>query len=126
MSAQRIFIALLAFLCFASSALASPYGSVVVYGDSLSDNGNLFAATGNPGAPYYQGRRSDGPVAVEYVASRLGVPLIDHAWIGATTGIGNYGDNGTVTSFGVHNLPGMMTTYTATSASLTPCLGRAQ
>src|SRR3954467_13444925 len=82
-------------------ALAESISAVVVYGDSLSDNGNLFAATGQPTAPYLQGRKSDGPVAVEQLAAALGVPLIDVAWIGATSGIGNYSDCGTPTSPGL-------------------------
>jgi cholinesterase len=103
-----------------ASATAAPYSSVVVYGDSLSDNGNFFAATGVPGAPYFGGRRSDGPVAVEYLASSLGVPLLDFAWIGATTGDGNFGDGGTVTTPGAGPLPGMTTVFDATKAGLGP------
>lgn len=110
-----------ALLIPAASVLAAPFSSVVVYGDSLSDNGNFFAATaGIPGAPYFDGRRSNGPVAVEQLAARIGAPLIDFAWIGATTGVGNYGDGGTSTSFGAFNLPGMTTIFNATRASLAP------
>jgi len=79
----------------------------VVYGDSLSDNDDLFAATGQPGATYFQGRRSDGPVAVEQLAAALGAPLIDFAWLGATSGSGNYADGGTPTTSGLISLPGM-------------------
>ena len=103
-------------------AQATTYSAVVVYGDSLSDNGNLYAATGQPGAPYYNGRRSDGPVAVEQLATLLGAPLVDYAWIGATTGIGNYGDGGTPTSFGTYTLPGMQTVFAATKPTLGPYL----
>jgi len=104
--------------------LADPFTSVVVYGDSLSDNGNLFAATGGtiPGPPYFDGRRSNGPVAVEQLAATLGVPLVDFAWIGATTGIGNYGDGGTPTSFGAFGLPGMQTELAGTAGLLGPFL----
>jgi phospholipase/lecithinase/hemolysin len=102
--------------------LADTFTSVVVYGDSLSDNGNLFAATGQPPAPYFEGRRSNGPVAVEQLATALGVPLHDFAWIGATTGIGNIGDGGTPTSFGALKLPGMQTELAATVGSLGPLL----
>jgi len=51
-----------------------PLTGLVVLGDSLSDNGNLFAMTGStfPLAPYFNGRFSNGPVAVEYLASGLG------------------------------------------------------
>ncbi len=103
-------------------AQATTYSAVVVYGDSLSDDGNLYAATGQPGAPYYNGRRSNGPVAVEQLATALSVPLADFAWIGATTGIGNYGDGGTPTSFGTYFLPGMQTVFDSTKASLGPYL----
>jgi phospholipase/lecithinase/hemolysin len=48
----------------------------------------------------------------------LGVPLIDYAWGGATTGIGNEGDGGTPTSFGALGLPGMTTVYNTTKGSL--------
>jgi phospholipase/lecithinase/hemolysin len=102
--------------------LADSFNSVVVYGDSLSDNGNLFLATGQPGTPYFDGRRSNGPVAVEQLATALGVPLHDFAWIGATTGIGNFADGGTPTSFGAFSLPGMQTELASTAGLLGPFL----
>ena len=40
-------------LTFNLTANASSYSAIFVYGDSLSDNGNLFAATGFPPAPYF-------------------------------------------------------------------------
>jgi len=107
---------------FSAVAQAGPISSIVAYGDSLSDNGNLFAAVGQPVAPYFQGRRSNGPVAVEQLATALGVPLADFAWIGATTGIGNYGDGGTPTSLGSFSLPGMQAELAATQGLLGPYL----
>lgn len=112
-------------LAAASPASASGYSAVVVYGDSLSDNGNFYAASGYtypPSPLYYQGRRSNGPLAVEYMASQFGVPLVDLAWIGATTGVGNYGDGGTVTSNGLSSLPGMSSTFATTFAYRAPFL----
>lgn len=121
MNAKRFLVVIIAIFClFTTDAYAKTYSSVVVYGDSLSDNGNFFNATGQPGFPYYDGRRCDGPVAVEYLASFLGAPLIDFAWIGATTGVGNYADSGNVTEFGAYNLPGMTTMYGATKGLLGP------
>lgn len=79
------------------SGQALAYSQLVVFGDSLSDNGNLFAltqavtGTGQPGAPYVDGRFSNGPVAVETMASKLSLPLVDYAYGGAQTGLGNYG-----------------------------------
>jgi phospholipase/lecithinase/hemolysin len=110
----------LSILC--AVAQAGPISSIVVYGDSLSDNGNLFAATGLPGSPYFQGLRSNGPVAVEQLAIALGAPLADYAWIGATTGIGNYADGGTPTTLGAFSLPGMQLELAATQGSLGPYL----
>jgi len=42
-------------LLWGLSTVAQPdqITSVVVYRDSLSDNGNVFTVTGQPGAPYY-------------------------------------------------------------------------
>lgn len=98
------------------------FSQVVVLGDSLSDNGNLFAATGSPPAPYYwEGRASNGPVAAEYLGEGLGVLLKDFAWTGATTGVGNIFDGGTVNTFGSWSLPGMTTVFqVAVSAGLFP------
>jgi outer membrane lipase/esterase len=63
-------------------AAAGPFREVVVFGDSLSDTGNVFAATDPVLAaaipvspPYFQGRFSNGPVWVERLAKQLGLPL---------------------------------------------------
>jgi len=110
----------IAVVTFSAVAFGDPFTSVVVYGDSLSDNGNLYSAFPafrpfQPTPPYYDGRRSNGPVAVEYLAQRLGAPLVDYAWIGATTGKGNFVDGGTPDALGALGMPGMRTAYDATS-----------
>ena len=64
-----------------SSLVQAGYSKLYVFGDSLSDPGNMYnsvyAGTGGtvqfPPPPYYQGRASNGPVAVEYLADRLGL-----------------------------------------------------
>jgi cholinesterase len=104
-----------------AQAQGQTFSQIVVLGDSLSDNGNLYAAIGLPSAPYWEGRASNGPVAVEYLAQRLGVPLRDFAWYGATTGVGNVTDNGSVDLLGLYSLPGITTVFQgALSASLFP------
>jgi len=105
-----------------SLAGASSFSAVVVYGDSLSDNGNLYAAIGYPPSPYYQGRFSNGPVAVEQLATAWGVPLFDFAYGGATTGVGNYVDGGTQTTPGKLGLPGMQVELAGSAPLLTPAL----
>ena len=83
-----------------AAAHAEPdFSTVVAFGDSLSDNGNFYrlldAATplipndGLPPLPYFFGRLSNGPTAVEELAVGLGVPLDDRAVNGATTGTDN-------------------------------------
>jgi phospholipase/lecithinase/hemolysin len=84
------------FLGLALLGIAAParagYTTVYAFGDSLSDNGNAFAATGGtwpqPG-DYHQGRFSNGPAAVEYLAQGLGANLVDFAYGGAKTGFTN-------------------------------------
>ncbi len=103
-------------------AQATTYSAVVVYGDSLSDNGNLYAATGQPGALTMT---AAGPTDLSL--SNNSQPASERpwwiiAWIGATTGIGNYGDGGTPTSFGTYSLPGMQTVFAATKSTLGPYL----
>jgi len=85
-----------AFGAIAGAASAQSYNRLVVFGDSLSDNGNLFAATGNTqptSPPYFQGRFSNGPTFVELLGfnlgrSAVGAPVtgsIDYAYGGART-----------------------------------------
>ncbi|WP_051086541.1 SGNH/GDSL hydrolase family protein [Methylobacterium sp. WSM2598] len=64
------------YLFIGSISMASPaYERLVVFGDSLSDGGNA-------------GRFSDGPVWVEYLAERLGVPLRPSKMSGLNFAIG--------------------------------------
>ncbi|MGL4636152.1 MAG: autotransporter domain-containing protein [Beijerinckiaceae bacterium] len=58
--------ATLALLALSSAASAQQYGRVVTFGDSLSDNGNLFATTGNPPFPYNR-RFTNDRVWTEYL-----------------------------------------------------------
>ena len=62
-------------LAMTSNAFASSFSSVVVYGDSLSDNGNLAELFGThfPNPPSYQDSFTNGPVAAAVLAGRLGL-----------------------------------------------------
>ncbi len=56
------------------SAQASAYSALYVFGDSLSDTGNVNIITGGvPLAPYAPGRFTNGPVWVETLAANLGL-----------------------------------------------------
>jgi phospholipase/lecithinase/hemolysin len=64
-----------------------------VFGDSLSDVGQVFQASGGmypPDPPYFRGRYSNGRVWIEYLADRLQISQnkVHHfAYGGATTGV---------------------------------------
>jgi len=52
--------------------------NIIVFGDSLSDTGNAFEATGRrepPSPPYFHGRFSNGPVWVEDFAAPFGLKV---------------------------------------------------
>ncbi len=73
-----------------AATLTERYSSFWVLGDSLSDPGNLYAATGGtrpPSPPYAGGRFSNGPVWAEGVADvfrAAGLPAGNAAFGGAT------------------------------------------
>ncbi|MBR8826742.1 MAG: SGNH/GDSL hydrolase family protein [Gomphosphaeria aponina SAG 52.96 = DSM 107014] len=71
-------------------AKAASFSEIYVFGDSLSDTGNFFEATGQPPSPpYFKGRLSNGPVWTEYLATEIGLtpnPNNNFAFFGATTG----------------------------------------
>jgi phosphodiesterase/alkaline phosphatase D-like protein/phospholipase/lecithinase/hemolysin len=62
-----------------SESEAVDISNLVAFGDSLSDNGNLFKLIGLPLPPAWEGRASNGPVYVEQLAQLLNVPLNDLA-----------------------------------------------
>lgn len=81
-------------LLVACAATQAAPSKLVVFGDSLSDNGNASALVGQygidlPAEPYVDGRFSNGPVAVEVMASQLGLSLENHAFGGALSGVNN-------------------------------------
>lgn len=60
--------------CIHPTIAAGPFSQLIVFGDSLSDVGNIQAAIGiYPGDGYYNGRFSNGPVFVEGLSAGLGL-----------------------------------------------------
>jgi thermolabile hemolysin len=87
----KAFLILLLIGLFASNGFAASFDEIVIFGDSLSDNGNLVFIENQPEPDpelYFQGRFSNGPVWVEYLADpqRLNTPLTDRAIGGAQSG----------------------------------------
>ncbi len=68
-------VAAAALLAAAGPVMAAPYSAEVVFGDSLSDNGNLADALQHnfPSPPFYNDSFTNGPVAVQVLAGRLGL-----------------------------------------------------
>lgn len=75
-------------LVCATSALAGPYSELIVFGDSLSDVGNIFEKTTSlswlgigpyPAPAYYDGRFSNGPVYAETLSESLGLGPLSHS-----------------------------------------------
>ena len=89
-------LALVAGLVACPPTTAAEFSKLIVFGDSLVDSGNFHAATSSqlPALPYFAGRFSNGPVAVEVLARLAGLapPLpsdqggTNHAWAGARAG----------------------------------------
>jgi phospholipase/lecithinase/hemolysin len=77
MTRLLVFLAALLLLSPVHAQVSKP-ASIVVFGDSLSDTGNAFEATGHavpPSPPYFDGRFSNGPVWVEVVAEHFGLKV---------------------------------------------------
>lgn len=110
-SAALAALTLAASAALATAASAQSYGRLVVLGDSLSDNGNLYLASGGtqpPSPPYFQGRFSNGRVFTEL----LGFNAAN--FNGAVTGSINLAYGGSRTDNNVAFPPGMrqqLTTY---------------
>lgn len=72
-------------------AMANPLNNIIVFGDSLSDNGNLYEYMHHQlpqSPPYFDGRFSDGPIWVEQLAKSYfhndaALHLQDYAFGGA-------------------------------------------
>ena len=82
--------AITAALLFSATAAATNFSQVVVFGDSLSDNGNISLATAPTLQPPLRFTTNPGTVGIENVASKLGFTLqpsllggTDFAWGGA-------------------------------------------
>jgi outer membrane lipase/esterase len=82
--------AIAATLLFSSAAAATDFSKVIVFGDSLSDNGNISLASAPGIQPPLRFTTNPGHVAIENVASKLGLTLSpslaggsDYAWGGA-------------------------------------------
>jgi phospholipase/lecithinase/hemolysin len=87
---MRVLFPLFAFL-FSGLVMATPLNNIVIFGDSLSDNGNLYEYMGRKipqSPPYFAGRFSNGPIWIErltesYFPTNPEKHLFDYAFGGA-------------------------------------------
>jgi phospholipase/lecithinase/hemolysin len=86
------FLATVGAFLFSGIVLATPLHNIVVFGDSLSDNGNLYEYMRHQlpqSPPYYKGRFSNGPVWIEHLIASYfpegtaDTHLLDYAYGGA-------------------------------------------
>ncbi len=109
-----------------SHSAALDFEEIYIFGDSLSDPGNLFALSNNtfpPTPSYFEGRFSDGPVWIDYLGDGLGLtpatlvqastnPLtaaqgINFAIAGANSDDTNSNNNNPLTPPGTPPMPGL-------------------
>ncbi|NDJ17301.1 SGNH/GDSL hydrolase family protein [Myxacorys almedinensis] len=112
-------------LGFDCQPAAPPISQLVIFGDSLSDRGNLFGVTSQqfpPSPPYFEGRFANGLIWADYLAPQLGIDsdrISSFAVGGAKTGR----ENIATTLFGLPeslNLPGVLDqidTFAATTGA---------
>ena len=108
-------------LCLAvfSLRVSSVYGfdlqnfqRLVVFGDSLSDNGNSFVSVGRPQPPYYKGRWTNGANWVDYFSY---FSSVNRHFLPATAYLENRGTNFAVAGSDSALLAGQIGTYLATT-----------
>ncbi|OBZ84953.1 Phosphatidylcholine-sterol acyltransferase [Choanephora cucurbitarum] len=77
----------LAPLSFVAFTAVSAIDRIIAYGDSFTDNGNVYRHSSfPPSPPNYKGRFSNGPTWLEYVANNLPYhKVLNNAYSGATT-----------------------------------------
>ena len=87
---KQVILCLAAFLLALGSAWAGTFGDVVLLGDSLSDSGNVFAATTGkvPPEPYYMGRFTNGENYADQLSAALGSPLVPFLFGGTNFAFG--------------------------------------
>ena len=119
MYVNRLRFFIVTFVALLPCLPAAAYDRLVVFGDSLSDVGNTYALSGGtnpPAPPYFPGRTSNGPVWVEYLAPRLGVPAPSASRLGGSDAT-NYAYHGAsvVGGTSVPSIQEQVTTYLASN-----------
>jgi outer membrane lipase/esterase len=96
-------------LLSASAVRAASFSAEYVFGDSLSDDGNLASLTGAfPDPPSFDNSFTNGPVAVQLLAQSLGLSANASLWLTSPTPQGtNYAVGGATAAAGADIIPGV-------------------
>src|SRR6202453_1623777 len=92
-----------------SAARAADFSAEYVFGDSLSDNGNLASLLGPfPHPPSFDNSFTNGPVAVQLLAQSLGLSANASLWLTSPSPQGtNYAVGGATAAAGTDIVPGV-------------------
>ncbi len=103
--ARWMAVFVLAVVAMHGSAARAGITGIVSFGDSLSDVGNDYIESSGaypPSPAYFNGRFSNGPIWLDYLAKDLGVA----APVATLAGGMNYAFGGAMTGPGVSTVPG--------------------
>ncbi len=78
----------------AQGVSAQNFDRLVVFGDSLSDTGNLASVTVDFPFPFFQNRISNGPILVDYLAADLGLQALASRHVTTSNGGDNFAISG--------------------------------
>lgn len=108
----------------AATATAAPFTSVYAFGDSLSDVGNVFLATGGaqPVPPYANGQFSNGPVWLQTLATGLGLAPLQPSLAGGTDYAFGGAQSGTTPTHAANqlDLPAQLASYLTAHPTAVP------
>jgi phospholipase/lecithinase/hemolysin len=91
---------------------AQDFEALIIFGDSLSDTGNLASVTTNFPYPFYQNRISNGPVIVDFLASELDFEAIASKHTSRSNGGNNFAiAGGNVVGNDVEDLSSQVSAY---------------
>lgn len=107
----------LALASMVAQAATPTYDSIVVFGDSYCDVGNLFLATSGAEAapPYYNMRFSNGPIWLDHVAGYLGLPIKPSVLGGTDFAFGGAWVTEPLSVTGVPSIPQQVESYLLTT-----------
>ena len=115
---KSIIAALLSLILFSGGSYADDdFSELVIFGDSLSDTGNLASVRGDFPFPFFNNRVSNGPIMVDVLAELLGLEADPSLHLtGAPQGSNFAVASGTAGGTGVIDLSAQVQAFLAASS----------